>query len=192
MVHAPMFAQHPDTVLSGIWARRLEAAEDVARRNNTTAFSSYDEFLDNCDAVSFEVTPDVQAELAIGAARAGKALLLEKPLALGLDDARRVVDAASEADVPTQMFLTWRYNESVRQFLRDVREDQIIGARGHFITGGFLGGVFATPWRLDRGPLMDLGPHVLDLLDDVVPVDVVHLFPARQPAQQVPLASRPG
>jgi predicted dehydrogenase len=25
--------------------------------------------------------------------------------------------------------------------------------------------MFATPWRLDRGPLFDLGPHVIDLLD---------------------------
>ena len=25
--------------------------------------------------------------------------------------------------------------------------------------------MFATPWRLERGPLYDLGPHVIDLLD---------------------------
>jgi predicted dehydrogenase len=25
--------------------------------------------------------------------------------------------------------------------------------------------MFATPWRLERGPLLDLGPHVIDLLD---------------------------
>jgi predicted dehydrogenase len=25
--------------------------------------------------------------------------------------------------------------------------------------------MFFTPWRLERGPLLDLGPHVIDLLD---------------------------
>ena len=40
-----------------------------------------------------------------------------------------------------------------------------IGGRGAFISGGLLGGPFASPWRIDRGPLLDLGPHVIDLLD---------------------------
>ena len=34
--------------------------------------------------------------------------------------------------------------------------------------------------------------HVLDLLDDVVPIDVVHTFPARDTAEQGGLAFRPG
>jgi predicted dehydrogenase len=33
------------------------------------------------------------------------------------------------------------------------------------LAGALLGGMFATPWRLERGPLLDLGPHVIDLLD---------------------------
>jgi predicted dehydrogenase len=33
------------------------------------------------------------------------------------------------------------------------------------VSGALLGGMFATPWRLERGPLFDLGPHVVDLLD---------------------------
>jgi predicted dehydrogenase len=33
------------------------------------------------------------------------------------------------------------------------------------VSGALLGGIFATPWRLERGPLLDLGPHVVDLLD---------------------------
>ena len=40
-----------------------------------------------------------------------------------------------------------------------------LGGRAHFLSGAFLGGAFATPWRLAEGPLLDLGPHVLDILD---------------------------
>ena len=122
-------------------------------------------FLEAVDAVSFAVPPDVQAGLAIDAARAGKALLLEKPLALELAAAEQLAREVHAAGVPTQMVLTWRYDPRVRNLLDDVGSIRPIGGRGVFVSGGFVGGMFATPWRLDRGPLFDLGPHVIDLLD---------------------------
>jgi hypothetical protein len=33
------------------------------------------------------------------------------------------------------------------------------------VSASALGGPFATPWRLEHGALLDLGPHVIDLLD---------------------------
>jgi predicted dehydrogenase len=141
------------------------AAEQIAVPSGATAHESFDRFLDDVDAVSFAVPPDVQAELAVVAARAGKALLLEKPLALDLAAAERLADAVYSAGVPTLLLLTWRYRQDVRALLDSASSARPIGGRGHFLTGGFLGGIFATPWRLDRGPLFDLGPHVIDLLD---------------------------
>jgi predicted dehydrogenase len=165
MVHAPMFAGNPRTVLASVWSRRKDAAEQAAAPYGATAHGSFDRFLDDVDAVSFAVPPDVQAELAVVAARAGKALLLEKPLALDLAAAETLADAVGSAGVPSQLLLTWRYRQDVRALLDSVSSARPIGGRGHFLTGGFLGGMFATPWRLDRGPLFDLGPHVIDLLD---------------------------
>ncbi len=165
LVHAPMVARHPRTTLAGVWARRMDAAMTVAAPLGAPAFTSFPEFLDACDAVTFAVPPDVQARLAIQAARAGKALLLEKPVALDLDSAVELANTVAQAGVATQMVLTWRYNDDVRRFLREVEAVVPIGARGVFLSGAFLGGMFATPWRLEQGPLHDLGPHVLDTLD---------------------------
>jgi len=67
--------------------------------------------------------------------------------------------------VATQMVLTWRYLPEIRSLLEAVARTTPIGGRGWFLSGGFLGGVFATPWRIEHGPLFDLGPHVIDLLD---------------------------
>jgi predicted dehydrogenase len=165
MVHAPMFADNPRTILASVWSRRQVAAERVAAPYGATAHESFDRFLADIDAVSFAVPPDVQAELAVAAARAGKALLLEKPLALDVAGAETLADAVYSAGVPSQLLLTWRYRQDVRALLDSASSGHPIGGRGHFLTGGFLGGIFATPWRLDRGPLFDLGPHVIDLLD---------------------------
>ncbi|MBI2709602.1 MAG: Gfo/Idh/MocA family oxidoreductase [Actinobacteria bacterium] len=165
MVHAPMLAGHPGLALAGIWARRPEAASALAAETGSTAHATFDGLLARCDAVAFAVPPDVQAELAAKAAAAGKALLLEKPIALDLAAARRLVDAVDAAGICSQVVLTWRYSAEMRTFLADVARTRPIGGRGHFLSASALSGPFATPWRLEHGPLLDLGPHVVDALD---------------------------
>ena len=175
LVHAPMFAVHPATTLTAVWGRRRAAADEVGGPLGAVAHDSFDAFLADVDAVSFAVPPDVQADLAVRAARAGKALLLEKPVALEPGAAEALGDAVGDAGVPTQLLLTWRYRPDVRELLTSVAGSRPIGGRGRFLCGGSLGGMFATPWRLDRGPLFDLGPHVVDLLDVALgPVVGIH------------------
>lgn len=163
--HAPMLAAGPETMLAGVWARRPEAARELAARHGTTAVETFDELVSRCEAIAFAVPPDVQAELAVVAARAGRHLLLEKPLALTLEGARRVVEAVDAAGVVTQMVLSFRYRPGGVRFLEAARGFEPIGAQAAFLTNGLLDGPFATPWRRRHGGLFDLGPHVLDLLE---------------------------
>jgi predicted dehydrogenase len=164
MAHAPALAAGTDTELAGVWARRTEAAEELGGRFGAPAFGRLEELFDACEAVAFCVPPDVQAELAPRAARAGKAVLLEKPLAMDLDGARRVADAVAEAGVVSQMVLTARYTTATREFLAQARALEPMGGLAVF-TGALDDSPFATPWRLERGALLDLGPHLIDLLD---------------------------
>jgi predicted dehydrogenase len=136
----------------------------VASAHGAVACADLDELFDRCVAVVFAVPPDVQAELALRAAAAGKALLLEKPVALDLAAAERLADVVGEAGVGTQMVLTWRYATATRTFLDSV-QGPVLGGSGWFVSGSALGGPFVTPWRQAHGKLLDLGPHVLDLLD---------------------------
>ncbi len=165
LVHAPMLAAGPSTRLAGVWARRPEAAVTLAGTHGVAAFERYEDLLGSCQAVAFAVPPGVQADMAVTAARAGRSVLLEKPIAADLDGAQRLVDAVDEASVASQVVLSWRYAPAVRVFLEEVEGFGAIGGRGSFLSGALLGGMFATPWRLERGPLLDLGPHVIDLLD---------------------------
>jgi predicted dehydrogenase len=174
LFHAPMFTANPTTTLAGVWSRRPVASEQIASTHQTTAFHSIEDMLIHVDALSFAVPPNVQADVAMIGAQAGKALLLEKPIALDLGHAKELASVIADTGVPTQLVLTWRYVQRVRSFLDAVHQSEPLGGRGHFLTGGLLGGMFATPWRLDRGPLWDLGPHVIDLLDAALgPIDEV-------------------
>src|SRR5919106_818423 len=99
------------------------------------------------------------------AAPAGKALLLEKPIADATAPAEKLVAAVEHAGVPSLVVLTWRYAAAVRSFLTTAAQERLVAGTGAFLSDGLLQGPFRTPWRLDRGPLLDLGPHVIDLLD---------------------------
>ncbi len=160
-----MWARNEETLLEGVWARRQDAAEEVAAASGTRAFTSFEQLLDSVDAVSFAVPPDVQAVYGARAARAGKSLALDKPIAMDLAGAEALAGAVEEAGVGTQVLLTWRYAAAVRSWLAEVSEVGVVGAKGEFISGSALGGLFATPWRIEKGALLDLGPHIIDLLD---------------------------
>lgn len=165
-VHAPMLAAGPETTLAGIWTRR--GVSPLGERFGVPVFGSFDELLDSCEAVAFAVPPDIQAGLAIRAARAGKALLLEKPIALDLSGASALAEAVETAGVISQVVFTKRYHRHTRDFLAAAAGFSAVGARAAYVHGAFLGGPFATGWRLTHGALLDLGPHALDLLDAAV------------------------
>lgn len=167
-MHARMLAAGPETTLTSVWARRPDAAAEVAHDHGARAAGSFEELLDSCEAVAFAVPPAVQASLAVRAAAAGRALLLEKPLGPDLSTARAVADAVAEYGVVSQLVLTKRYHPATRAFLAEAATREVTGARSCYLHGAFLGGDFATSWRLEHGALLDLGPHLLDLLDSAI------------------------
>lgn len=165
-VHAPGIAKHPRTELVATWARRPEAAADVAAIAGATPYADFDDFLRQVDAVAFAVPPAVQAPLAIRAAAAGKHLVLEKPVAPSVDDAHALVDAVAKAGVTSIMVLTFRYDAGTRRWLDDVRGGEWDGGLARWFSGTLLDTKYhGSQWRHDGGALADIGPHVFDLLD---------------------------
>ena len=166
-VHAPGVADHPGTRLGAVWARRPAAAAELANSFGAEAVQDFGQLLSTVDAVAFAVPPTVQAEMAIKAAKAGKHLILEKPIASTVDEAERLADAVRDAGVASLVVLTRRFAPETRELLTQLRRTGgWTGADARWLTGALLSGPFAgSPWRHDRGALDDIGPHVLDLLD---------------------------
>jgi predicted dehydrogenase len=167
MFTAPMLAAAEGMSLAAVWARRVDAAQALARQYDAAAVDSFEDLLAGCDAVAFTVPPDVQAPLAVAAARAGRHLLLEKPVAFAVAEAEAVASAADAAGVATQLMLTYRFTEQVRAFLDGVAGTTVGYVRTTCVGGGALdGSPFATPWRQQaRAVLRDLGPHTMDLAE---------------------------
>jgi predicted dehydrogenase len=166
-VHAPGIAAHPRTELVGTWARRPEAAAEVAALGGATPFTDFDDLLRHVDAVAFAVPPAVQGPMAARAAAAGKHLVLEKPVAGTVDEAQALVDAVEKAGVCSIMMLTFRYDEGTRTWLDEVhRIGEWDGGLARWFSGTLLDTTYErSRWRHDGGALADIGPHVFDLLD---------------------------
>jgi predicted dehydrogenase len=141
------------------------------------------------DVVAFSVPPDVQAELAVRAAAAGRALLLEKPLALTVAAAERVVEAAR---APTAVFFTSRFDPTIAAWFRSEVDGRswdggsVLRLASIFEPGNPFG---ASAWRRERGALWDVGPHALAaLLPTLGAVERVEAV--RGPRDEVHLALR--
>ncbi|MGV9993577.1 Gfo/Idh/MocA family protein [Streptomyces sp. NPDC003374] len=167
MVHAPALSGHEAVDFAGVWGRRTEAAKELAGQHGVSAFDEVDALLDDVDAVAIALPPHVQAPLAQRAARAGRHLLLDKPLATTVPEGRAVAQAAREAGVASVVFFTTRFQPGPQAWIAEQ------AARENWFTGRaeWLGAVFtgdspfaASPWRREKGALWDVGPHALSVL----------------------------
>lgn len=163
--HAPAIAATPDITLASVWGRRGEAARALAARHDATGFTDFDAFLDTVDAVAFAAPPDVQSELAVRAAEAGKHLLLEKPIAVTGTAADRLVAAAEKAGVASVVFHTILFDARMREIVADPPAGGWSGGAGLWLGSALRDeNPFNTPWRREKGALWDLGPHALSVL----------------------------
>jgi predicted dehydrogenase len=195
--HAAALAASGHADLVGIWGRDPARTEAAARRFGVAGHSDLDRLLAEVDAVAIAVPPDVQAELAVSAAAAGRHLLLDKPLALSLEAADRVAGAVAEAKVASLVFFTLRFLPEVAAWVEEAAGAG--GWRGG--GGGWLGSVFtepdspfaASPWRRRKGALWDLGPHMLALaLPLLGPVEAVTAATAPQDTVHLSLGHQGG
>ncbi|MFE7173015.1 Gfo/Idh/MocA family protein [Streptomyces sp. NPDC057616] len=192
MAHAPALGEHTGLDFAGVWGRRPEAAEELAKRHGTRAYDDVDALLADVDAVAVALPPAVQADLAVRAAQAGCHLLLDKPLATTVAQGRAVVEAVREAEVASVVFFTSRFVTETEAWIAEQAE-----AGGWFTARAqWLGSLYgsdsdspfaASPWRREKGALWDVGPHALSVLLPVLgdarrvmaaapgPGDTVHL-----------------
>jgi len=167
MAHAPALAGHAEWDFAGVWGRRADAAKELADEYGVPAYDDVDALLADVDAVAVALPPSVQAELAVRAARAGRHLLLDKPLAPTVEQGQAVVDAVREAGVASVVFFTTRFLPETEAWIAEQA-----AAEGWFTARAeWLGSVFtsdspfaASPWRQEKGALWDVGPHALSVL----------------------------
>ena len=184
MMTGPVLAAGPQTRVTGVWSRT--AAHARRARRGSCHVPAFD---DRRRAARQRATrsrsrsrPARSPTLAARAARAGKTLLLEKPLGDDVAGAQAIVDAVGDTGVGALVMLSNRFNPALDDVLRRGRRASSRSAgAGCFISGAFLGGPFAHGWRLERGPVLDIG-LVIWVLDIQI---VRNLVPRREEGPKV-------
>ncbi|MFB6437382.1 Gfo/Idh/MocA family protein [Streptomyces sp. NPDC056411] len=193
-VHAPALAAHPGVELTGIWGRRAEAAAALAQAHDSRPYGTPEELFADCDALAFALPPTVQGPLAVRAADVGRHLLLDKPVATSVPEARALAEATERAGVASVVFFTARFGREEGAW---IAAQAALGgwftAHADWLSPVFSDGATSpyahSPWRRDKGALWDLGPHALSVLLPVLG-DAESVTAARGPADTVLLTMR--
>jgi predicted dehydrogenase len=171
MVHAPSLAHHSAVEFVGVWGRDPARTADLTGETGLRAYADPDSLIEDVDALSFAVPPAVQAGIAVRAAKRGCHVLLEKPIATSVADARRIEETVAEADIASIVFFTRRFISETQVWLRHVSErggwycGRAETTVNIFVEGGPYAG---SSWRREYGALWDVGPHALALLVPVL------------------------
>ena len=123
------------------------------------------------DIVDISVPTFLHHEIAIEAAKAGKHIFCEKPVALSADHARRMYEAAEKAGVTHYVNHNYRRCPAVglaKQYIEDGRIGRIFHWRGAYLQSWITDPSFPLTWQLRRetagaGPHFDLNSHSVDL-----------------------------
>jgi predicted dehydrogenase len=170
--HAQSFAELADARLVAV-ADVIEArAQRFAKEHCAEAYADYRRLLERRDigAVSICTPSGMHAAMAIEAMQAGKHVIVEKPMAMNLRDADRMIATAEATGVQLCVILQNRYNPPMQDLRRVVDE----GKLGRLLLGNatvrwyrpqeyYEDGWHGT-WAMDGGALMNQSIHHIDAL----------------------------
>jgi predicted dehydrogenase len=155
--------------------RREETARDAALEIGCSFFTTdLQELVTHPDVDLVDcVTPDeAHATVSIAALRAGKHVYCEKPMARTEEEARAMLEAASESRAVNAVAFPVRFAPAVlraRELVDEGLLGRVISFRSWLLHSGYVDPARPMSWRLDPdvaagGALFDLGAHNIDLI----------------------------
>lgn len=173
-LHAQVIGELENAQLAAVCALPFEAAEAFAKEHGGCACRSVEELVSrpDVDVVTIGTPSGLHPAQAIAAARAGKHVLVEKPLAISLEGADAAISAAEEAGVKLGVISQRRFDHVCQA----MKQAALAGEFGKlvFVNGSVL--YYREPayysasdwrgtWKMDGGgALMNQGIHTVDLV----------------------------
>jgi predicted dehydrogenase len=126
-------------------------------------FMSLQDALPHIDAVVIATPPATHVPLGLEAIRAGKHVLIEKPLATTAAGALELIEAAKDAGVTLMVGHTFEYNGAV-WMLRELIQAQELGELYYLDSARLNLGLYQT----DVNVIFDLAPHDISIANHVL------------------------
>lgn len=172
--HARVLAALPDAELTAIHSRSIEKGKALADQFGCRYFENYQELLQHAeiDAVAICTPSGAHAAFALDAAKAGKHVVIEKPLEISLEQADAIIAACNENNVQLGCVFQRRFSPGIVK-LKALLDDRRLGelqyagcyAKLYRSQEYYDSGAWRGTWELDGGGvLMNQGIHYADLL----------------------------
>jgi predicted dehydrogenase len=172
--HLKALGELPDYEVAGIWDIKADAARQVSAEFGVRVFDSYQEMLaqPGIDVIDICLPSGLHAEYGIPAVRAGKHVIVEKPLDVTREAVRNLIESGRDNAVFVAGIFPYRFSPAAMK---------IKDALKHNLLGRLLAGEATTKWyrdenyyassgwkgtkRLDGGgALINQSIHTIDLL----------------------------
>jgi UDP-N-acetyl-2-amino-2-deoxyglucuronate dehydrogenase len=173
-LHAKAVQSIPNARIAGVWSRTPKTAEDFASKYNTKPYESVLQMVkENQTDLVIVCTPHMfHMRPAVEAAEAGSNVLVEKPLASGLNDCDTIINACKKFNVKLGVISQRRWYPCVRR-VKDAIESGRIGkpVLSTVVLLGWRDKAYydSDPWRGSwkqegGGVLVNQSPHQLDIM----------------------------
>lgn len=161
-------------VLKSICGRNEKAVAEAAEQLGWESYETDALDLirrDDIDVVDVSSPGWAHKDQVIAAAKAGKHIICEKPIANTLKDAQAMATAVEKAGVKSLVMFNYRRVPAVslaREMIQAGDIGEIYQIRAHYLQDWIADPAFPMVWRLDKelagsGALGDIGSHMIDL-----------------------------
>jgi len=160
--HARVLSELPGTHLVAVCDPDPTRGQSIAKKYEAEWHSKDEDLLrrKDVDAVSICTPTITHAAIALEAAKKGKHLLIEKPIADNVDDAKKIVDTCKALGLKTMAGFIERFNPGTSR-LKKLMEDGVLGD----VVLAFARRVNRWPERIgDIGIVKDSAIHDVDLM----------------------------
>ena len=170
-VLAPALQQTEQVYLAGIVTGTPEKAEEWSKKYNIPAsniynYENFDSIADNpaIDIIYVVLPNSMHAEYTVRAAKAGKHVICEKPMALSVRECEQMIEACEQAGVKLSIGYRLHFEPTTQEVMRIAREKPFGNIQ--FVTAGAgYRESRADHWKLSKeyggGAMMDMGVYSL-------------------------------
>lgn len=173
-IHATAIKYTPDAELTAVVTRNAERGRAFVDQYGGKWFADYRDVLahDDVDVVSICTPHDLHAPMTIDAARAGKHILVEKPMAISTAECDAMIDACNKTGVTLCVFFQMRF-DPLTQKLKSLIDTGKLGrliwnsttALWYRTDEYYRSGSWRGKWAHEGGGvLINQGVHVIDLM----------------------------
>lgn len=165
-IHAAIYSRMPEVELVGVIDTNTATASSLASKYSCDVIEPGSSLLGRVDAVSVAVPTSFHREVAEPILSDGIPMLLEKPVAQSLEDARKIVECASQSGAILQIGHLERFNAGVIRLTQELDEPRFIEVHR---LGEFVERVS------DVDVVTDLMIHDIDIVLSLVSADLKYV-----------------